>query len=205
MTKIPQHEMCCLATSKLKVRLKNCFALGCSCLPSGFCARTSLGQLFGRRSWKLSWGCADIAQAKGPWWTFWGAESYVLSAWWPGSRAVPWRVPSIPLQPAHSPERQMNYGWVSQDISMSLLCCTASLASWAVVVNRHLGLTLLTFKIRRKKKKRMIPLGFLAGCGESLTFVQCQTPTSSTFCCTAQHMPEIIWSFLPALLLRPSH
>lgn len=65
MTKIPQHEMCCLATSKLKVRLKNCFALGCSCLPSGFCARTSLGQLFGRRSWKLSRGCADIAQAKG--------------------------------------------------------------------------------------------------------------------------------------------
>lgn len=57
--------MRCLATSKLKVRLKNCFALGCSCLPSGFCARTSLGQLFVRSPWKFIWGCADTAQARG--------------------------------------------------------------------------------------------------------------------------------------------
>lgn len=37
MTEIPQHGICCLATSKLKVRLKNYFALGCSHLPFGLC------------------------------------------------------------------------------------------------------------------------------------------------------------------------
>lgn len=42
MTEIPQDGICCLATSKLKVRLKNYFALGCSRLPFGFCVNRSL-------------------------------------------------------------------------------------------------------------------------------------------------------------------
>lgn len=42
MTEILQHGICCFATSKLKVRLKNYFALGCSHLPFGFCVSRSL-------------------------------------------------------------------------------------------------------------------------------------------------------------------
>lgn len=42
MTEIPQYGICCLATAKLKVRFKNYFALGCSCLPFGFWVNRSL-------------------------------------------------------------------------------------------------------------------------------------------------------------------
>lgn len=42
MTEIPQYGICCLVTTKLKVRFKNYFALGCSCLPFGLCVKRSL-------------------------------------------------------------------------------------------------------------------------------------------------------------------
>lgn len=42
MSEIPQYGICCLVTAKLKVRFKNCFALGCHCQPFGFCVNRSL-------------------------------------------------------------------------------------------------------------------------------------------------------------------